>query len=151
VKRELAAVAVLYLVAHLLYLPPTLEDIDSINFALGVRDFDVARHQPHPPGYPAAPMVERISPGDWVKAGSGWRIWPLPNPDADPGAEAGFTGSSGGVRASAGRSRSRNRAARNDEKPFQALSSNSSAVSALGESQRVPICRQRLRRRGWSR
>ena len=51
-KRELAALAVLYLVAHLLYLPPTLEDIDSINFALGVRDFDVARHQPHPPGYP---------------------------------------------------------------------------------------------------
>ena len=23
-----------------------------INFALGVRSFDVAHHQPHPPGYP---------------------------------------------------------------------------------------------------
>ena len=32
--------------------PPSLEDLDSINFALGVRDFDVAQHQPHPPGYP---------------------------------------------------------------------------------------------------
>ena len=30
----------------------SLEDLDSINFALGLRDFDVAKHQPHPPGYP---------------------------------------------------------------------------------------------------
>src|SRR5436190_119735 len=28
------------------------EDLDSINFALGVRHYDVAHHQPHPPGYP---------------------------------------------------------------------------------------------------
>lgn len=41
------------LLLHLVSLPPTLEDLDSVNFALGVRDFDVARHQPHPPGYPA--------------------------------------------------------------------------------------------------
>src|SRR3954452_3302163 len=34
------------------YLPASLEDLDSINFALGLRQFDVARHQPHPPGYP---------------------------------------------------------------------------------------------------
>ena len=60
-KRELAALAVLYLVAHLLYLPPTLEDIDSINFALGVRDFDVARHQPHPPGYPVFVALAKAS------------------------------------------------------------------------------------------
>ena len=62
-KRELAAVAVLYLVAHLLYLPPTLEDIDSINFALGVRDFDVGRHQPHPPGYPVFIALAKASAG----------------------------------------------------------------------------------------
>ena len=37
---------------HLAFLPPALEDIDSINFALGLHDFDPARHQPHPPGYP---------------------------------------------------------------------------------------------------
>ena len=42
----------LFLAAHLVFLPPTLEDIDSINFALGVADFDVSKHQPHPPGYP---------------------------------------------------------------------------------------------------
>lgn len=51
-KAALAALACLFLAAHLALLPPTLEDIDSVNFALGVRDFDVARHQPHPPGYP---------------------------------------------------------------------------------------------------
>ena len=39
-----------FLALHLPYLPPSLEDLDSINFALGVRDFDVAHHQPHPPG-----------------------------------------------------------------------------------------------------
>ena len=29
-----------------------LDDIDAINFAMGVREFDIAKHQPHPPGYP---------------------------------------------------------------------------------------------------
>jgi 4-amino-4-deoxy-L-arabinose transferase-like glycosyltransferase len=29
-----------------------LDDWDSVNFALGLDDFDVPRHQPHPPGYP---------------------------------------------------------------------------------------------------
>jgi hypothetical protein len=41
-----------YFAAHLPSLAPSLEDIDSINFALGLRDFDPARHQPHPPGSP---------------------------------------------------------------------------------------------------
>lgn len=48
----LGAIAAAYLVAHLPSLAPSLEDIDSINFALGLRDFDVAQHQPHPPGSP---------------------------------------------------------------------------------------------------
>lgn len=52
-RRAVGAVAVLYLAAHLALLPPALEDLDSVNFALGIRDFDVAQHQPHPPGYPA--------------------------------------------------------------------------------------------------
>src|SRR6188474_3661952 len=45
-------IALLYLAAHLPFLAPSLEDIDSINFALGLRHFDPALHQPHPPGYP---------------------------------------------------------------------------------------------------
>lgn len=51
-RRAIAAFALVFLAAHLPFLPPTLEDVDSVNFALGVADFDVARHQPHPPGYP---------------------------------------------------------------------------------------------------
>jgi hypothetical protein len=61
VRRGLAAIAVLFLAAHLVSLPRTLDDIDSINFALGVRDFDVAHHQPHPPGYPLFIALGRIS------------------------------------------------------------------------------------------
>lgn len=46
------ALALVFLAGHLPFLAPGLEDIDSLNFALGLRDFDPARHQPHPPGYP---------------------------------------------------------------------------------------------------
>jgi hypothetical protein len=58
-----AAVTLLliFLAAHLALLPRTLEDLDSINFALGVRQFDVARHQPHPPGYPVFIAMSRAS------------------------------------------------------------------------------------------
>ena len=45
-------IAAVFLLLHLPFLPASLEDLDSINFALGVRRFDVAAHQPHPPGYP---------------------------------------------------------------------------------------------------
>jgi len=51
-RKAIAALAVVFLAAHLAFLPLSLEDVDSINFALGVADFDVAKHQPHPPGYP---------------------------------------------------------------------------------------------------
>jgi hypothetical protein len=47
-----AGLALAFLACHLPYLPASLEDLDSINFALGIRDFDVAEHRPHPPGYP---------------------------------------------------------------------------------------------------
>jgi hypothetical protein len=57
-----------FLALHLLYLPASLEDLDSINFALGVRQFDVAHHQPHPPGYPlfiaAAKAIHTVVPSE---------------------------------------------------------------------------------------
>ncbi len=53
--------AAAYLAAHLPFLAPSLEDIDSINFALGLRDFDPAQHQPHPPGYPVYIAFGRAS------------------------------------------------------------------------------------------
>lgn len=59
--RGLAALALLFLAAHLALLPGTLGDIDSINFALGVREFNVAQHQPHPPGYPVYVALASIS------------------------------------------------------------------------------------------
>jgi hypothetical protein len=43
---------VLFLAFHMPFLAASLEALDSINFALGLRHFDVAQHQPHPPGYP---------------------------------------------------------------------------------------------------
>lgn len=51
--------AVVFLAFHLSVVPVFLEDVDSINFALGVRQFDVARHQPHPPGYPLFMFVAK--------------------------------------------------------------------------------------------
>ena len=52
-RSALAALTLAFALAHLPFLATSLEDIDSVNFALGVRDFDVAEHRPHPPGYPA--------------------------------------------------------------------------------------------------
>lgn len=51
-EKVLAALALTFALAHVPFLATSLEDIDSVNFALGVRDFDVATHRPHPPGYP---------------------------------------------------------------------------------------------------
>jgi len=54
-------IAALYLAAHVPFLAPSLEDIDSINFALGLRHFDPALHQPHPPGYPVYMLLGHVS------------------------------------------------------------------------------------------
>ncbi len=60
-RRFASVLAALYLALHIPFLAPSLEDIDSINFALGLREFDVARHQPHPPGYPVFIALGRSS------------------------------------------------------------------------------------------
>lgn len=57
----LAALALVFALAHVPFLAPSLEDIDSVNFALGVRDFDVASHRPHPPGYPVYIALGKIA------------------------------------------------------------------------------------------
>jgi len=61
--RALATLALVVGLAHLPYLPAHLEDIDSVNFALGVRDFDVAAHRPHPPGYPVYIALGKVLAG----------------------------------------------------------------------------------------
>lgn len=50
----------LFLALHLPFLPPSLEDLDSVNFAMGLRDYDVSLHQPHPPGYPLFIAAARL-------------------------------------------------------------------------------------------
>lgn len=63
-----ASFAIVFLIAHLFFLPSTLEDIDSLNFALGIHDFDPSKHQPHPPGYPVfialAKVARAVAPSD---------------------------------------------------------------------------------------
>jgi hypothetical protein len=46
---------------HIPSLPAALDDIDSVNFALALRDYDIAAHQPHPPGYPLFVAMGRLS------------------------------------------------------------------------------------------
>ncbi|MDR1989735.1 MAG: DUF2723 domain-containing protein [Acidobacteriaceae bacterium] len=56
-----ALIAALFLGLHLVAgLPASLEDLDSINFARGIGDYDVALHQPHPPGYPVYIIAARL-------------------------------------------------------------------------------------------
>ena len=63
-SRPVLAITILagvYLAAHLWSLAPALEDIDSINFGMGLRHFVPALHQPHPPGYPVYMAMGRLS------------------------------------------------------------------------------------------
>lgn len=52
VRRAALVSALLTLVARLAVPAHRLFDHDSVQFALGVLQFDLAAHQPHPPGYP---------------------------------------------------------------------------------------------------
>jgi hypothetical protein len=56
VSQQIAAKAILlFFAAFALYLithTPALDEIDAVQFAMGVRSFDLWHHQPHPPGYP---------------------------------------------------------------------------------------------------
>ena len=70
-----SALAAIFLVAHLAFLPPTLEDLDSMNFALGVRDFDPSKHQPHPPGYPVFIALGKLSHAVWPSDSGSLSLW----------------------------------------------------------------------------
>jgi hypothetical protein len=67
-QASVVFLALIFFAFHLPYLPASLEDLDSVNFALGIRQYDVARHQPHPPGYPVfiviAKAVRAAAPSD---------------------------------------------------------------------------------------
>lgn len=57
----LALAIVCFISLHALTIPQMLEDEDSVNLALGVEDFNVARYAPHPPGYPVFIGLAKIS------------------------------------------------------------------------------------------
>jgi 4-amino-4-deoxy-L-arabinose transferase-like glycosyltransferase len=53
--RSVTKPLLFFLAAFALYFfthTPALDEIDAIQFAMGVRSFDLWHHQPHPPGYP---------------------------------------------------------------------------------------------------
>jgi hypothetical protein len=58
-QASVVGLALLFFALHLPYLPASLEDLDSVNFGLGIRHYDVARHQPHPPGYPVFMLIAK--------------------------------------------------------------------------------------------
>ncbi len=57
----LGAGVVVALCLRLPFLPSTLEDIDTVNFYLGVHDFNPIAHQPHPPGYPVYIFLAKLA------------------------------------------------------------------------------------------
>ena len=62
--------ALIFFAAHLPYLTWFLDDIDAINFAMGVRYYDILHHQPHPPGYPLFIACGKLL--TWLFAQLGW-------------------------------------------------------------------------------
>lgn len=53
----------LLLAARLPFLAPALDNTDSINFDLGVHDYDPGIFQPHPPGYPVYIALAKAAHG----------------------------------------------------------------------------------------
>jgi 4-amino-4-deoxy-L-arabinose transferase-like glycosyltransferase len=54
-NRRVVKAILIFLAGFALYFlsrSPGLDEIDSVNFAMGVREFDIWMHQPQPPGYP---------------------------------------------------------------------------------------------------
>jgi hypothetical protein len=46
-----------------------------MNFALGVRDFDPSKHQPHPPGYPVFIALGKLSHAIWPSDAGSLSVW----------------------------------------------------------------------------
>lgn len=72
-QRQLVlALTLVVALTRLLAIARSLHDWDEAQFAHGVRDYDVAAHQPHPPGYPvfigAAKLVHLAGVGDEFRA-----------------------------------------------------------------------------------
>src|SRR5437764_10446334 len=54
-QQSVIKAVLLFFAAFALYFfthTPALDEIDAVQFAMGVRSFDLLHHQPHPSGYP---------------------------------------------------------------------------------------------------
>src|ERR1700745_2641811 len=64
-KQAIIKSVLLFLAAFTLYFlthTPALDEIDAVQFAMGVRSFDLWHHQPHPPGYPLFIFLGLLGP-----------------------------------------------------------------------------------------
>jgi hypothetical protein len=59
-NRVLLLIIILALLLRLCFLSPWLEDWDSVQFALALKDFSLIKQQPHSPGYPLYIFLGRI-------------------------------------------------------------------------------------------
>jgi 4-amino-4-deoxy-L-arabinose transferase-like glycosyltransferase len=55
-----ALISLAAFIAYCLTQSASLDDWDSVQFALGVREYNVQKHQPHPPGYPIYILFGKI-------------------------------------------------------------------------------------------
>src|SRR5215467_8969056 len=55
------ALACATVLSRLPFLTPRLAHWDAVNYALGLHDFNVAAHQPHPPGSPYFILLGRLA------------------------------------------------------------------------------------------
>jgi hypothetical protein len=69
VRKLIVLWAALFLAAHVLYFPQSLDDLESINLALAVRALDVTSHQPDPPGAPLFVGAARLATAALFRAG----------------------------------------------------------------------------------
>ncbi len=56
-----AGCAALVLATRLPFLASSFDDIDAVNFALALGDFNPALHQPHPPGSPVYVLIAKVA------------------------------------------------------------------------------------------
>lgn len=58
---DLLVLVVLALFLYLSFMSRSFDEWDSYNFAFALSDYDVARHRPHPPGYPLYVFLGRLA------------------------------------------------------------------------------------------
>ncbi len=76
----LSAIAALFVILHVVWFIGVPADLDSFNFILGVRRFDVVHHQPHPPGAPV--YIAAGKAATWLWRFAGLPFDPLVGPEA---------------------------------------------------------------------